>query len=63
MNDFLNVIKRDRQLQIKTKEMLDKYNFLEYDTLIHNIILKEILKLMKTTIVDIHIELKMKISR
>ena len=26
MNDFLNVIKRDPQVQIKTKDMLDKYN-------------------------------------
>ena len=47
MNDFLKVIKRDPKVQLKIKDMLDKYNRLPYnyqlkigyDTLIQNIIL------------------------
>ena len=49
LDDFLNVIKRDPQVQIKIKEILDKYNRLPYnyqskigyDTLIQNVILKK----------------------
>ena len=71
MDDFLNVIKKDPQVQIKMKDMLDIYNRLPcndqlkigYDTLIQNVILKEIFKLMDTTKVDIDIEIKKKISR
>ena len=55
---------------IRIKDILDKYNRLPYnyqskigyDTLIQ-IVLEEIINLMGTTIVDIDIELKMKISR
>ena len=51
--------------------MLDRYNRLppkyqskiRYDTLIQNVILKEILSLMGATITDLEIELKIKISR
>ena len=51
--------------------MLDNYDRLSYknqseigyDTLVQNVILKEIINLMGTTIVDIDIELKMKNSR
>ena len=51
--------------------MLDKYNRLPYnnqsrigyDTLIQNVILKEIINLVGAKIVDMDIELKMKISR
>ena len=71
MNDFINVNKRDPKVQIKIKDILDKYDRLpynyqskiEYDTLIQNVILKEMINLMGTTIVDIDIELKMKKSR
>ena len=71
MNDFINVIKRDPQVQIKIKNILDEYNRLfysyqskiEYDTLIQNVILKEIINLMSVILVDIDIEVKMKISR
>ena len=71
MDDFINVIKRDPKVQIKIKDMSDKYNRLPYtyqskigyDTLIQNVILKEIINVMGTTIVDIGMELKMKISR
>ena len=53
------------------KATLDKYNKLPlnyqskigYDTLIQNVILKELINLMGTIIVDTDIELKLKISR
>ena len=31
MNDFLNVIEGDLQVEIKIKDMLDKYKTLPYD--------------------------------
>ena len=69
MDDFINVFKRDPQVQIKIKDMLGNYKRLPYnyqskigyDTLIQNVILKETINLMGTTKVDIDIELKMKI--
>ena len=69
--EFINVIKRDPRVKIKMKNMLHKYNRLPYqyqskigyDTLIQNVILKELINILGTIIVDIKIELKMKISR
>ena len=69
MVDFINVIKTDPQVQMKIKDMLDKYKMLPYnyqskigcDTLIQNVILKEMVNLV--AIVDTDIELKMEISR
>ena len=51
--------------------MLDRYNRLpyiyqskiSYDTLIQNVILKELINIMGTTITDLNIELKTEISR
>ena len=51
--------------------MLERYNRLSYnyqskigyDTLIQNVILKELINIMGKTITDLDIELKMKISR
>ena len=51
--------------------MLDRYDRLPltyqskigYDSLIHNVILKELINIMGTTIADLDKELKMKISR
>ena len=71
MEDFINVIKKDPKVRVKINDMLDRYNRLSYnyqseigyDTLVQKIIPKEILNLMGITIVDIDIELKMKISR
>ena len=70
MDDFKNVIKRDPKVQIKIEDLLDKYNRLSYnyqseigyDTLIQNNIPEETLKLMGSTLVDIDIDLIMKIS-
>ena len=71
MDDFINVIKKDPKVQTKINNMLDRYNRLPYknqskigyDTLIQNVILKELINIMGTTITDLDIELKMKISR
>ena len=71
MDDFINVIKKDLKVQTKINDMLDRYNRLPYkyqskigyDTLIQNVILKELLNIMSTSITDLDIELKMKISR
>ena len=71
MDDFINVIKKDPQVQIKIIDTLDRYNRLdynnqskiEYDTLIQNLSLIEMINVMATTIVNTDIELKMKIFR
>ena len=71
MDDFINVIKKDPQVCIKLNNMLDRYNRLSYnhkieviyDNLIHNIILKELINIMATMIIDLNMVLKMKISR
>ena len=70
MDDFTDVIKKDSEVQIKIKDMLDKYEILPFnylsikgsDTLIQNVILEGTIKLMASTIVDVDIELEMKIS-
>ena len=70
-NDFVNVIRKDPNVRMKTNVMLDRYNRLPYnyeskigyDTLIQNVILKKVIKIMGATITDLDIELKMKISR
>ena len=71
-DDFINVGKWDPKVQIKIKDISDKYkrlhynyqsNKLEYDSLIRNVILKEIINLMGNILVGLDMELKMKISR
>ena len=70
MDDFINVIKRDPQVQIKIKVILDKNNRLlykhqskiGYEKLVQNVILKEMINLMGSTLVGIDIELKLKNS-
>ena len=71
MEAFINVIRKDPKVRIKINDMLDRYNRLSYnyqskigyETLIQNVILKELINLMGTTITDLDIELKMKITR
>ena len=71
MDDFINVIRKDPKVQVKINDLLDRYNRLPpkyqskigYDTLIQNVILKELINMMGTVITDLDIELKMKISR
>ena len=71
MKDFMNVIKKDPQICLKINDMLDRYNTLpnnylsnlRYDTLIQNVIHKELMNVMGTAITYQDIELKMKSSR
>ena len=71
MDDFKNVNKKDPQKRIKINVILDRYNRLPYkfqsrigyDSLIQNVILKELIKIMGKTITDLDIELKLKNSR
>ena len=68
MDDFINVTKKDSKVQTKIKSLSDKYNRLPcnfqskigYDTIIQNVILKELINIMGTTITDLDIEFKMK---
>ena len=71
MDAFVNVIKRDPFVCMKINNMLDRYNRLTYDpkieivydNLIQNIILKKLINIMSIIILDLDIELKIKISR
>ena len=71
MEAFVNVIEKDPQVRIKINDMLARYMRLPYknqskigyDTLIQNVILKELNIIRGTTIRDLDIELKMKISK
>ena len=71
MDAFINVLEKDSQVRVKINDMLDRHNRLSYiyqskigyDTLIQNVILKELIIIIGTTITDLDIELKMKISR
>ena len=71
MEAFINVIEKDPKVRIKINNMLDRYKILPYnyqskigyDSLIQKVTLKELINTMGTTITDLHIELKMKISR
>ena len=68
---FVNVIKKDLKIRIKVNNMLVIYirlpyiyqSKIEYDTLIRNVILKELMNKMGTTLTALDIELKLKISR
>ena len=71
MNDFVDVIKKDPQVRVKINEALERYNRYRYSyqtkigyiALIQKVILKELINMMATTITDLDIELKRKISR
>ena len=71
MDAFVNVIRKDPKVGVKINDTLDRYMRLPYkyrseigyDCLIQNIILIELINIMGTTITDLDIELKMKISR
>ena len=71
MDDFVNVIREDPKVRIKINDTLDRYlrlpykyqSKIGYDSLTQNVILKDLLNIMGTIILDLDIELKMKISR
>ena len=65
---FIKVIKKDPRVQNNITIMLDRYmslpyNFqsrIGYNSLIHNVILKELFNILSLIIIDLDIELKMK---
>ena len=71
MDDFIIVIKNDPQVRIKINNMLDRYNRLPYkyqskigyDSLVQNVILKELMNIMGATITVLGIDLKITFSR
>ena len=71
MEAFVNVIRKNPKVRVKINDTLNRYMRLPYkyqskigyDTLIRDIILRELFNIMGTTISDLDIELKMKISR
>ena len=71
MEAFVDVVEKDHKVRVKINDSLGRYMRLpykcqskvDYVTLIQNIILKELINIMGTTITDLDIELKMKISR
>ena len=71
MDSFINVIKKDSKVRVQINNKSDRYNRLplEYeskigcDSLMQNVNLKELVTIMGTTITDLDIELKTKISR
>ena len=68
---FIKLFKKDAKVQNKINIMLDRYtsllyNFqskIGYNSLIQNVIPKELINIMAMTINDLDKELKMKISR
>ena len=64
---FIKVIKKDTRVQNNINIMLDRYMSLPYDfqsrigynSLIQNVILKELINILATMIKDLDIELKM----
>ena len=71
MEAFIKVIKKDPRVQNKINVMLDRYMSLPYDfqskegfnSLIQNVILKELIIIMGTIITDLDVESKMTINR
>ena len=71
MDDFINVIRKDSKERNKIKNMLDRYirlplkyqSKIGFDSLLQNVILKELINIMGITTTDLDIKLKMKISR
>ena len=71
MEIFINIIRKDPTVRVKINDTLDRsmklpYNYqtkIGYDTLIQNGVLEELLNIMATTITDLDLEIKMKISR
>ena len=71
METFITVVERDPQIQVEIKDILDKYNKFSliyhskvgYENLIQKVILEELKHLMSIKILDIDIEIKVKISR
>ena len=70
-DDSVYVIRRDPQVRVEVNEVLERFNKLSYiyqsktgyDSLIQNVILKELINILGTAITDLDIDLKMKSNR
>ena len=68
MDDFIKAIKKDPKICYNINLMLDRYMSLPYEfrskigynSLIQNVILKELINILSLIIIDLDIELKMK---
>ena len=68
MEDFIRAIKKDPKIKNNINIMLDRYMSLPYEfrskigynSLIQNVILKELINIMSLIIIDLDIELKLK---
>ena len=68
MDDFIKAIKKDPKFRNNINIMLDRYMSLPYEfqsrigynSLIQNIILKQLINILSLIIIDLDIELKMK---
>ena len=68
MDNFIKAIKRDKKICDNINIMLDRYMSLPYEfrsrigynSLIQNVILKELINILSLIIVDLDIELKLK---
>ena len=68
MENFIKAIKKDKRICINLNIMLDRYMSLPsefrsrigYNSLIQNVILKELINMLCLIIVDLDIELKLK---
>ena len=68
MDNFIKAIKKDKKICDNINIMLDRYMFLPYEfrsrigynSLIQNVILKELINILSLIIVDLDIELKLK---
>ena len=68
MDDFIKAIKKDPKIRNNINIMLDRYMSLPYEfqsrigynSLIQNIILKQLINILSLIIIDLDIELKMK---
>ena len=68
MEDFIKAIKKDPKFRNSINIMLDRYLSLPYEfqsrigynSLIQNIILKELINIMSLILIDLDIELKMR---
>ena len=68
---FIKVLKKDPRVQSEINILLDRYMSVLYDfqskivynSLVHNVILKEVIYIMGSTTMDLDMELKMKVSR
>ena len=71
MDDFISVTEKDPQIRNKINNILDRYirlpykyqSKIGYDSLFQNVILKKLINIIGSTIIDIDIDLKLENSK